>query len=139
MARPSEYDFGLCEAICEKIARGGNIIKVLESEKEFPSWETFRRWKRNHAELQALYINSVQDKSEAVLMEIDEIAEELRRGDIDASTANVLTQTLKWKAAKFYPKMFGDRQHIEQTQTNINIELSEGDRKAILRDLEGEI
>lgn len=137
--RPSEYDFKLCEQICEQIARGGNIIKVLESKEYFPSWETFRRWKRNHAELQALYINSVQDKSEAVLLEIDEIAEELRRGDIDASTANVLTQTLKWKAAKFYPKMFGDRQHIEQTQTNINIELSEEDRKAILRDLEGEL
>lgn len=137
--RPSNYDYSLCEKICEQIARGGNIIKVLESDELYPSWETFRRWKREHAELQALYVKSVQDKSEAVLLEIDEIAQELRTGEIDASTANVLTQTLKWKAAKFYPKMFGDRTQIEQTSTVYTVELSEEERRKILEDLEGEL
>jgi hypothetical protein len=48
-----------------------------------------------------------------ILCEIDEIALDLRNGLIDAPTANVLIQTLKWKAAKFYPKMYGDRQTVE--------------------------
>ena len=33
MARPSEYNFKLCEEICDEIANGKNIIKILESKK----------------------------------------------------------------------------------------------------------
>ena len=113
--RPSNYDFDLCEEICEEVAIGGNIIKVLESKDSYPTWPTFRKWKNEHSELFTLYIKAIQDKSEAVLFEMDEISQELRTGKIDASTANVLIQTLKWKAAKFYPKMFGDNKNVDLT------------------------
>lgn len=109
MARPSEYDFKLCEEICDEIANGKNIIKVLESKKEFPSWPTFRRWKNENEELRTLYVNSQQDKGIALENEIDDTMKLVKEGIIDASTANVLIQTLKWKMAKFYPKMFGDK------------------------------
>lgn len=109
MARPSEYNFKLCEEICDEIANGKNIIKVLESKKEFPSWSTFRRWKNENEELRTLYVNSQQDKGIALENEIDDTMNLVKEGVIDASTANVLIQTLKWKMAKFYPKMFGDK------------------------------
>ena len=66
MARPSEYNFDLCIEICELVAKGDNIIKVLDSDNLYPSWSTFRRWKRENDELRTLYINSVQDKAEAL-------------------------------------------------------------------------
>lgn len=121
MARPSEYDFKLCEEICDEIANGKNIIKVLESKKEFPSWPTFRRWKNEHEELRTLYVNSQQDKGIALENEIDDTMKLVKEGTIDASTANVLIQTLKWKMAKFYPKMFGDKIEVDQN-TNHKIE-----------------
>ena len=31
------------------------------------------------------------------------------KGEIDASTANVVIQTDKWLSSKFYPKMYGDK------------------------------
>lgn len=113
MARPSEYNYNLCVDICKEVALGKNVIAVLKSEAKYPSWETFRRWKSEHEELQVLYVNAIQDKSEAMLLEIDEIAKELRAKVIEPSTANVLIQTLKWKAAKFYPKMYGDRTAVD--------------------------
>ena len=121
MARPSEYDFKLCEEICDEIANGKNIIKVLESKKEFPSWPTFRRWKNENEELRTLYVNSQQDKGIALENEIDDTMKLVKEGTIDASTANVLIQTLKWKMAKFYPKMFGDKIEVDQN-TNHKIE-----------------
>ena len=122
MARPSEYNFDLCIEICELVAIGDNIIKVLDSNNLYPSWSTFRRWKRENDELRTLYINSVQDKAEALENEMDDYRSMLLAKEIDASTYNTLVQTLKWKMAKFYPKMFGDKvqtDHSGEITTNI--------------------
>ena len=124
MARPSEYNFKLCEEICDEIANGKNIIKILESKEEYPSWPTFRRWKNEHDELRTLYVNSQQDKGIALENEIDDTMQLVKEGTIDASTANVLIQTLKWKMAKFYPKMFGDKIEVDQN-TNMTISWNE--------------
>jgi len=109
MARPSKYNYDLCLEICEGVADGENIKNVLKSKPEYPTFQTFCNWKRKHNQLFDLYVKSIQDKSESVLAEIDEIQQELRDKQLDPSTANVLIQTLKWKAAKFYPKMFGEK------------------------------
>ena len=108
MARPSEYDFELCKTICDQVADGENIISILKVSL-YPSWSTFRRWKNEHEELRTLYVNSQQDKGIALENEIDDVMLSLKSGEIEASSANVLIQTLKWKMAKFYPKMFGDK------------------------------
>ena len=115
MARLTEYNFNLCIKICNEVANGKNIKKVLESKEIYPSFPTWCKWKRENEELLNLYVNSIQDKAESVDEKIDEIWEGCRKGNYDASTANVLIQTLKWKASKYYPKMFGDKQHIDHT------------------------
>jgi hypothetical protein len=53
---------------------------------------------------------------------MDEIWEGCRLGKYDPSTARVLIDTLKWKAAKYYPKMYGDKvqqEHSGEVTTNI--------------------
>lgn len=115
MARPSEYNFDLCVEICNRIADGENIKRILDSKDEFPSFPTWCKWKRENAELLNLYVNSIQDKGESVDAQIDEIWEGCKQGLYDASVANVLIQTLKWKASKYYPKMFGDKVQQEHS------------------------
>lgn len=116
MARPSEYNFELCIEICEEIAKGQNIIRVLDSNDSYPSWPTFRRWKNNNEELRTLYINSQQDKAIALENELDDYRDMLLSKEIDASVYNTLCQTIKWKMAKFYPKVFSDK--IDVTSDN---------------------
>lgn len=122
MARPSEYNFELATEICNKIADGNNIKKILSSDNNYPSFPTWCKWKRENPELLNLYVNSIQDKGESVDAQIDEIWEGCKNGLYDASIANVLIQTLKWKASKYYPKMFGDKiqtEHSGEVTTNI--------------------
>jgi len=125
MGRPSEYDFELCKEICDKIADGDNIKSILNSDERYPSFPTWCKWKRENTELLNLYVNSIQDKGESVDAQIDEIWQGCKNGLYDASIANVLIQTLKWKASKYYPKMFGDKTDItsggEKIQTNVAI------------------
>ena len=112
--RPSDYDFNLASEICDKIAEGGYIIDVLESNEEYPSWTTFRRWKRNNAELQTLYINAQQDKTEVIIKSIIDVKNKALNKEIEPSVANVVMQTDKWLASKFYPKMYGTRNDVHE-------------------------
>jgi hypothetical protein len=115
MARLSEYDFDLCIEICNELAEGHNIKRILDSNDKYPDWTTFRRWKQNNEELRTLYINSQQDKAIALENELDDLRDLLSSKGIDASTYNVLAQTVKWKMAKFYPKVFGDKVQTEHS------------------------
>jgi len=109
MARLTDYNFELCIDICDELANGQNIKRILDSNDKYPDWTTFRRWKQNNEELRTLYINSQQDKAIALENELDDLRDMLTTKEIDSSTYNVLAQTLKWKMAKFYPKVFGDK------------------------------
>jgi AAA+ ATPase superfamily predicted ATPase len=130
MARPSEYNFDMCKEICDELAHGQNIKRILDSDESFPDWTTFRRWKQNNEELRTLYINSQRDKAIALENELDDLRDMLTSKEIDASTYNVLAQTLKWKMAKFYPKVFGDKiDHTtdgEKIQSTVIVNLGSG-------------
>lgn len=116
--RPSEYNYNLCLEICEQVSSGMNIKDVLDSKNKYPSFPTFCKWKRENDELLNLYVNSIADKAEMVDAQIDEIWVGCKNGIYDASVANVLIQTLKWKASKYYPKMYGDNKNIDVTSDN---------------------
>lgn len=125
MARPIEYNYSLCVEICEQVSLGANIKSILESKKEYPSFPTFCTWKRCNEELFNLYVNCHQDKAVALEQELDLYKDMLVAKEIDPSTYNVLAQTLKWKMAKFYPKVFGDKIQQEitgETKITINFE-----------------
>jgi len=121
MARPSEYNFELCKKICLEVANGLNIKAVLGSDFKYPDFSTWCRWKRENIELYNLYINSIQDKAESLDFELDDLKEKLLSKEIDPSTYNTLAQTIKWKMAKFYPKMFGDKQQVDHTTNGKDI------------------
>lgn len=115
MARPSKYDINLCNEICERIAMGEHIKPILESDAKYPTFPTWCKWKRENDELFNLYTRSIQDKAEMLTFEILNTMEELRSGLLDAGQARVIIDTYKWMASKFYPKMFGDKVEVEQT------------------------
>ena len=120
VGRPSKYNYDLCVDICNEVAEGNNIKSVLKSKKEYPSFQTWCTWKRSHSELLDLYVKSIQDKAESVDADIDDIMYMLKNGEIEPSAANVLIQTLKWKASKYYPKMFGDRVDVTTDGEKVN-------------------
>jgi hypothetical protein len=96
--------------ICDRVAAGESIRKVLNSNKDkYPQWDRFRAEKDKNEQFNAQYVKAIQDKGEMEVCDIEEICEELKKGKIDASSANVIIQAKKWKAAKFYPKMYGEK------------------------------
>jgi hypothetical protein len=116
MPAPSKYNFEICEEICARVSEGENIKKVLASDKKrYPRFNTWCAWKRKHEELSNLYTQSNQDRGEIKDAEIEDYKEMLLNGTIDPATARVLIDTVKWQAAKYYPKMFGDKTAVDVT------------------------
>lgn len=109
--RPTDYNFDLVKQICLRLSEGEKLPTIL-AEDGMPSRATFFNWKRDNKEFLDLYVNVQQDKGELFIEEIDNTIEELKKGKLDASQANVIVQTLKWKAAKFYPKMYGEKTEL---------------------------
>ncbi len=109
MARLSEYDFELCKEICKRIEEGENIKQILSSNKSYPDFTTWCRWKNENDELRNLYISSIQNKAEMIDAKIDEVLDEVKMNELEVPQARLIIDTLKWKAAKYYPKMFGDK------------------------------
>ena len=131
MARLSEYNFDICVEICQKVSEGQHIKTVLDSSKTYPDFSTWCRWKRDNDELYNLYTRSIQDKAEMVLFEIEQTMREMRMGKINSSEARVIIDTLKWMAAKFYPKMFGDKIDITSKDEKIQ---TQADPLAVIRE-----
>jgi hypothetical protein len=119
MGRLSDYSFEKVTSICEMLSNGEKLKDVLSHHQIVRS--TFFKWKRENKEFSDLYVKIAQDKGELCIEEIDQTIEDLKNGVIDASTANVIIQTLKWKAAKFYPKMFGDSSKVDVTTNGESI------------------
>jgi hypothetical protein len=115
MARLNTYNFKICVEICNEVVQGKNIKDVLNSKDNYPTFQTWCNWKRDNAALFDLYVKSMQDKAEALEQEMDLYRDMLLAKQIDPATYNTLVQTLKWKMAKFYPKLFGEKQEIEVT------------------------
>lgn len=109
MARLSEYDFELCKEICKRIEEGENIKQILSSNKSYPDFTTWCRWKNEHDELHNLYTRSIQNKAEMIDAKIDEVLDEVKMNKLEVPQARLIIDTLKWKAGKYYPKMFGDK------------------------------
>lgn len=117
----SKFSIELCTEICEKVGTGENIMDVLDSDKKrYPSWSNWCAWKREYPEVQTMYMRAREDKSEAVDVQIDRVMQKLEQGLIDPTTARIMIDTLKWKAAKYYPKMFGDKVDVTTNGENIN-------------------
>lgn len=109
----SKFDIEKVYRICDMVADGANIKKACK-ENDI-SYNAFRDWRKDNEVVSNLYVKAVQDKGDSVDAEIDRILEMLEKGDVDASTANVMIQTYKWKASKYYPKMFGQNSSIDLT------------------------
>lgn len=94
-------------AICDDMADGMSVEEACGNAGVV--YRTFRRYVENADEkICQAYMRAREWRGEACLIKIDSIMRKLEVGEIDSTTANVLIQTEKWKASKFYPKMYSD-------------------------------
>ena len=126
MGRPSDYSSEIAEVICDRIAAGESLRKILQDEG-MPDCRTVRRWlqhpDRNEFRLQ--YARAREAQADYFLDAVIEIADDssgdtkLIEGEEGPPIAvvdheNIARSKLrvdarKWAAGKLAPKKYGDR------------------------------
>ena len=127
MGRKSLATPEMIKTILERVVNGESI-KGICKDKGMPSYVTVFKWLKNNEELKEEFLLAMQVKANLADAEIDEVrqnikglAEEENSGQMSRDEAFVAIQearvqidTLKWKAAKYYPRMYGtDTQKVE--------------------------
>lgn len=110
----------MIETMLLRVAKGESI-KGICREKGMPDYTTVFRWLKNNEGLKEQFLLAMQAKANLADAEIDEIRMEIRglaekvnseqmsrdAAFVAIQEARLQIDTLKWKAAKYYPKMFG--------------------------------
>lgn len=109
LGRPLVYTEAIFFEILDQYSNGCDLIPLLESKKEYPSYVTFNKWINSNDELFKLYTYARQGKTEPLIAKIHETIQRLERGEIDHATARVIIDTYKWEIGKYYPKLYGDK------------------------------
>ena len=124
--RPSIYSIELGEKICENIANGMTLRQVA-SIKGMPDLSTLFAWIRLHPEFSQQYARATEDRTEAQVIELNEVAEqaieEAKTNDPKSSNAIVQAyklkaDNLKWIMARMKPKKYGDKLELAGDKDN---------------------
>lgn len=113
----------LAQEICTRISKGENITDICK-DKHMPDIANFWTWKRRDPILAENVRLAMQDKAETIVDSMDEIEGLVRAGELDSGGANVIMANRRWKASKYYPRMYGDKQIVESKNENLNQNLN---------------
>jgi hypothetical protein len=129
MSRPSSYNIELAKIICERIATHTIGIQALcKMYDDMPDQQTIKRWRHTIPEFCALYDQAKQFQAQLLVEECEDLIpleiktyfDDAGNERYDPVSATLLKEKVahrRWMAARLAPKIYGDRQTIEQTVT----------------------
>ena len=135
MARPSDFNQEIADAICERMICGAEdrpeSLRSICRDDDMPAMGTVMRWLSRFPEFQEQYAHAREMQAEAHHEEIIEIADDctddvekllgnteggLHRINHSAiARAKLRIDTRKWAMTKMAPKKYGDKQEIAMT------------------------
>ena len=112
--RPSTMTDAVTATICERIAAGESLVSICRDDA-MPCYTTVQTWLGLHEDFAARYARAREDQADVLADEMLDIAREKSGDQIANADKRLLLDTLKWRAGKLRPKVYGDRQTVDQT------------------------
>jgi hypothetical protein len=107
--RPSAYSDDIAETICERIANGVSLVRILKDDG-MPGYSTVTQWLQERSDFAAKYARAREMQAEWYADSITELAAEAEGLDGAGVAAKRLqVDARKWVASKLLPKKYGDR------------------------------
>ena len=131
VGRPTLYTKELGERICEYISNGMTLRQVA-AQADTPCIEVIFRWIRLHEEFSQRYAQATEDRTEAQVIELNEVASQAiqEAKSADPKSSNAIVQAyklkadnLKWIMARMKPKKYGDKIDFSSDGKPISVNL----------------
>lgn len=95
------------EKICKLTSEGKSAITI--SKILGIAYTTMREWIDNDPDNAAKYARAKQDQGDYAYEQIQEVELKLEAGILDPQTSRVLIDSIKWRAGKMRPKVYGEK------------------------------
>ena len=126
--RPTTYTPELANYVCNMIGTNAcGLNKLTKMYEEFPDKSTIYAWIRAHSEFSNQYLEARRLQALVLADSMLDIADEIPVFEDDKGIeridsgmlgrAKIDFEVLKWHASKMAPKIFGDKQQVEQVTT----------------------
>ena len=111
-ASRTSYTKAKGDAICERLMLGESLRKITRDE-DMPSTTSVMRWLQSDEEWGVAfcgqYARARREQAELNAERLIEVAEDAEETSAGVQKARLLSDNIKWSAAKLLPKVYGDR------------------------------
>lgn len=108
VGRPKVYNNDTFEKVLEHIRQGKSLVRICLMDG-MPHYETVLNWMRNDRELSVKYARAREDQADFFADRLVELAENTPAERDEIEKARLISDNIKWTAAKLKPKKYGDK------------------------------
>jgi len=100
------------ERFIELVSDGYSARKACAKDG-IPTFRTINKWLQADADFRDRYKVAMELRAQKIDDDIDAVIDDMRDKAIDPQAARVIIDTYKWRAAKLYPRLYGENQKVE--------------------------
>ena len=126
--RPTIYTKELGDYICMRVATNTIGLKALcKMYEDLPNQDTIAMWRKTNQEFSDQFQKAKEFQARLLVEECEELIPEIKtyvdsdgNERLDPASASLLKEKIthrRWMAARLAPRIYGDKQTIEQTVT----------------------
>ena len=108
------------ERLVAEIQTGRSLRQVCKDEG-MPHFTTVLRWVASDADFAIKYTRARVAQADTLFDRMEEVEEAVSAGTMDSHAARVVLDSMRWRASKLAPKVYGDRLDVSVTDSRISI------------------
>jgi hypothetical protein len=120
VAYAEETKIQMVDTLLEQIEAGKSMREVCRTDG-MPDHGTIIRWMRDDPALATKYARARMAQADVLVGRMEAVEEAVSAGTMDSHAARVVLDSMRWRASKLAPKVYGDRLDVSVTDTRISI------------------
>jgi hypothetical protein len=110
----------IMDSIMAQLETGRSLVQVCK-DPGMPDRETVSRWMRDEPGYAAKYAYARAMQADTLFSEMADVEAKVQSGTMDSHAARVVLDSMRWRASKLAPKVYGDRLDVQVSDTRISI------------------
>ena len=118
------YDVNEVTEIQEKLLaeiQTGRSLRQVCSDDGMPHFTTVLRWIAADGQFASRYARARTAQADTLFDRMEAVEEAVAAGTMDSHAARVVLDSMRWRASKLAPKVYGDRLDVQVSDTRISI------------------
>ena len=108
------------EKLLAEIQTGRSLRQVCTDEG-MPHFTTVLRWVAADGQFASKYARARTAQADTLFDRMEAVEEAVSAGTMDSHAARVVLDSMRWRASKLAPKVYGDRLDVSVSDTRISI------------------